>query len=149
VADFYEAHGFAYPGTKHGIYEIGAHHDFVHVLFDFAPTPEGEIDVFAVIAATMDDPRGYMQFVFTLALFQNAAVTRVGGKKVLIARADTLAETGAVDRLADATRRAYLCPVDIMAGIDHFAWAGVPLDVARRALGVVPKALPGPGYLDS
>jgi len=149
VADFYEAHGFAYPGTKHGIYEIGAHHDFVHVLADYAPDPEGEIDVFAFIAGTMEDPRGYMQFVFTLALFQNAAVTRVGGKRVLIARADTLDEPGAVDRLADATRRAFLCPVDIMAGVDHFAWAAVPLDEARVALSLVPKGVPSPTYLDN
>ena len=147
VAEFYRVHGFPFPGEPHGIYEIGAHHDFVHVLADYPPTPEGEIDVFAFIAATMEDPRGYMQFAFTLALFQNATVDRVGGLKVAIARADTLEDPGAVARLADAFRRAVACPVDVMAGVDHFAWAAVPLDEARSRLGVVPRAVAGEGYL--
>jgi hypothetical protein len=149
VAEFYRVNGFPFPGERHGIYEIGAHHDFVHVLADYAPTPEGEIDVFAFIAATMDDPRGFMQFVFTLALFQNAAVDRVGGLEVALARADTLADPGALDRMADAFRRAAACPVDVMAGIDHFAWAPHPLALAREHLGVVPKGEPGPGFLGS
>lgn len=148
VADFYRVHGFPFPGERHGIYEIGAHHDFVHVLCDYGPTPEGEIDVFAFIAATMDDPHGFMQLVFTLALFQSGAVDRVGGLKVRLARADTLADDGALERLADAFHRAAACPVDVMAGIDHFAWAPHPLDLVRQRLGIVPKAVSGPGYLD-
>ena len=88
-----------------------------------------------------------MQFAFTLALFQNATVDRVGGLKVAIARADTLEDPGAVARLADAFRRAVACPVDVMAGVDHFAWAEVPLERARERLGVVPRAVAGEGYL--
>ncbi len=72
VAEFYRVHEFPYPGEHHGIYEVGALHDWVHVLADYATDAEGEIDVFAFIAATMDDPRGFVQFIFTLALFQNA-----------------------------------------------------------------------------
>lgn len=147
VADFYRAHGFPYPGEPHGIYEIGAHHDFIHVLADYPTSPEGEIDVFAFIAGTMDDERGFMQFAFTLALFQNASVDRVGGLKVAIARADTLSDPGAPERLADAFRRAAACQVDVMAGIDHFAWAPYPLDEVRQRFGVVPKAVDGPGFL--
>ena len=51
VADFYERHGFPFPGERHGIYELGARHDWVHVLADYETTPEGELDVFAFIAA--------------------------------------------------------------------------------------------------
>ena len=149
VADFYEAHHFPFPGERHGIYELGAHHDFVHVLADYTTTPEGEIDVFAFIAATMADPKGFTLFAFTLGLFQNATITRVSGSKVAIARADTLDDPGAVDRYADALRRATRCTVDVMGGIDHFALADRPLDDLRAEFNIGPKGVPGPGALDS
>jgi len=47
VYDFYEQHGFTFPGEKGSIREVGAEHDWVHVLADYPPDPEGEIDVFA------------------------------------------------------------------------------------------------------
>jgi hypothetical protein len=148
VARFYDAHGFPFPGEPGGIYEVGALHDWVHVLTDYGTTPEGEIDVFAFIAATMRDQRGFIQFVFTLALFQNASVDTVGGKHIPIARADTLSDPGAVDRLAGAFWRASQCTADVMGGVDHFALAGTPLDELRQRWNVVPKAVPGPGAFD-
>ena len=99
VADFYAAHHFPFPGDRHGISELGAQHDFVHVLAEYDATPEGEIDVFAFIAAAMPDPRGFTQFAMTLGLFQNGAIRHVAGKKVAIARTDTLADAGAVRAL--------------------------------------------------
>ena len=57
TAEFYRIHRFPLPGARRGIGEVGAHHDFVHVLADYPPTPEGEIDVFAFIAMAMPDPR--------------------------------------------------------------------------------------------
>ena len=50
VADFYDRHGFPFPGERFGIYELGARHDWVHVLAGYETTPEGELDVFAFIA---------------------------------------------------------------------------------------------------
>lgn len=148
VARFYDVHGFPFPGEPGGIYEVGALHDWVHVLADYDTAPEGEIDVFAFIAATMTDPRGFIQFVFTLALFQNASVDTVGGKHIPIARADTLADPGAVDRLADALWRASQCTADVMGGVDHFALAGVPLAELRDRWNVTPKGVDGPGAFD-
>lgn len=148
VHEFYEVHGFPFPGTPHGIYEVGAKHDWVHVLCDYGTTPEGEIDVFAFIAVTMDDPKGFVNFLFTLALFQNASVSTVGGKKVLIARADTLDDDGAADRLADSFLRAEECTADVMGQTDVWAFADWPLDELRRAWHVAPKGVPGPGAMD-
>lgn len=147
VHRFYEAHGFAFPGEPHGIYEIGARHDWVHVLCDYGTAPEGEIDVFAFIAATMEDPKGFVQFLFTLALFQNATISTVGGKKVLIARADTLDDDRAAERLADAFARASACTVDVMAH-DPFDFADEALDALRGRWNITPKAVPGPGWQD-
>lgn len=133
VYEFYREHNFPLPGARHGIYEVGAHHDWIHVLCGYPPTPEGEIDVFAFIAATMRDPHGFVLFMVTLGLFQNASIRHVAGKRVKIARADTLSDPGAADRLADAFARAARCNVDVMAGVDHFSMASAPLvDVRAR-----------------
>ncbi len=105
VAEFYHRHGFPYPGERDGISEVGARHDFVHVLAEYPPTPEGEIDVFALIAAAMPDPKGFTQFAMTLGLFQNGAIRHVAGKRIRIARTDTLADPGAPARWADAMRQ--------------------------------------------
>jgi hypothetical protein len=136
VADFYESHGFPFPGERHGISEIGAQHDFVHVLSSYEATPEGEIDVFAFIAAAMPDPRGFTLLVMTLLLFQNAGIRHVAAKKVAIARSDTLSEPGAVGRFAQAIRRGIACTVDPLGGLDHFALADEPLDGLRERFGI-------------
>lgn len=148
VSEFYRVHGFAYPGEHDGIYEVGALHDWVHVLADYGTSPEGEIDVFAFIAETMDDDRGFVQFIFTLALFQNASVDTVGGRKVVIARADTLSDPLATDRLAGALHRASRCTADVMGGVDHFALADRPLEELRREWNIGPKQVESPGALD-
>ena len=148
VADFYRVHGFAFPGEHSGIYEIGALHDWVHVIADYGTDAEGEIDVFAFIAATMSDQRGFLQFIFTLALFQNGSIDTVGGRKVAIARADVLDGPGATDRLADALFRATRCTADVMGGVDHFALADRPIDELREEWQIPPKQFPSPGYLD-
>lgn len=144
VADFYERHGFPFPGEEHGIYEIGARHDFVHVLADYDATPEGELDVFAFIAACMPDEKGLVLLAVTLGLFQNRAIHHVAGKKVRIAREGTLSDDGAAERWADALERGNRCPVDVMGGIDHFALAPMPLEEVRIRLGVAPKGVPDP-----
>ena len=149
VSQFYRVHGFAYPGEHDGIYEVGALHDWVHVLADYGTSPEGEIDVFAFIAETMDDDRGFIQFIFTLALFQNASVDTVGGRKVVIARADTLSDPLATDRLAGALHRASRCTVDVMGGVDHFALADRSLEELRQEWNIAPKQVDSPGALDT
>jgi hypothetical protein len=143
VAEFYHRHGFPYPGERDGISEVGARHDFVHVLAEYPPTPEGEIDVFALIAAAMPDPKGFTQFAMTLGLFQNGAIRHVAGKRIRIARTDTLADPGAPARWADAMRRGAACTADVL-NVDHFAMKALPLDEARERLGIVPKGVPGP-----
>ncbi len=148
TSEFYRIHRFPIPGARRGIGEIGAHHDFVHVLADYAPNPEGEINVFAFIATAMQNPRGFVQLVMTLGLFQNATITHVAGRKVVLARQGTLEEPGACERFADALHRGSVCKVDAL-GIDHFAIAPEPLDVLRDRFGIPAKSDPAaPGALD-
>jgi len=141
VADFYERHDFPFPGERHGIYELGARHDWVHVLADYETTPEGEIDVFAFIAASMGSERGLVLLAFTLGLFQNGSINRVDGKVIGIARVDTLGDAEAVPRFVDAFRRGRACTVDVMGTIDLFAHKDEPLDDVRRRFGVPPKSV--------
>ena len=102
VADFYDRHGFPFPGERYGIYELGARHDWVHVLAGYETTPEGELDVFAFIAASMTDERGLVLLAITLGLFQNGSIQHVAGKRIGNARADTLTDDGAVERFTEA-----------------------------------------------
>jgi hypothetical protein len=99
--------------------------------------------VFALIAAAMPDPHGFTQFAMTLGLFQNGAIRHVAGKRVRIARTDTLSDPGAPARWADAMRRGAACTADVL-NVDHFAMQDLPLDEARERLGLLPKAVPGP-----
>lgn len=138
VADFYARHGFPFPGEPHGIYEIGARHDFVHVLAGYDATPEGELDTFALIAATMPDEQGLTLLAVTLGIFQNGSIRHMSGKRVAMARTDTLADPGALRRWVEAFRRGSECRVDLMGGIDHFAMAPLPLDEACRQVGLPP-----------
>ncbi len=148
TAEFYRVHHFPLPGARRGIGEVGAHHDFVHVLADYPPTPEGEIDVFAFIAMAMPDPRGFVQLVMTLGLFQNATISHVAGKRVAIACAGTLEEPGAAARFGTALQRGAVCRVDALC-MDHFAIAPEPLDVLRERFAISPRTdTSQPGALD-
>ena len=139
VASFYERHGFPFPGERHGIYELGARHDWVHVLADYETTPEGELDVFAFIAAAMDDHRGIVLLAVTLGLFQNGSIKHVEMKRIGNAREDTLSDPGAIERWANAFRRGAQCPVDVMGTVDLFAHKDVPLVEARERFGIAAK----------
>ena len=137
VAEFYDRHHFPFPGESHGIEEIGAHHDWVHVLAGYDATPEGELDVFAFIAAASDDPHCFSQLAITMALFQNGATTTAHGRQIAIARTDTLTDPGAADRFALAMRRGVACNVDAM-GLDHFEYRDETLDGVRHRFNVPP-----------
>ena len=149
VAEFYRVHHFPVPGARRGIGEIGAQHDFVHVLANYPPDPDGEINVFAFSAAAMDDPKGFVQMVMTLGLFQNSTITRVAGKQVAIARSGTMEEPGAAARFGDALHRGTVCKVDAL-GMDHFAIAVEPLAALRDRFGISPREdTSRPGALDA
>ena len=141
VADFYDRHGFPFPGERFGIYELGARHDWVHVLADYETTPEGELDVFAFIAASMPDERGLVLLACTLGLFQNGSIRHVAGKRIKNARSDTLTDDGAVARWVEAFRRGNLCTTDVMGSVKLFEHKDEPLDDVRARFGVVsPRA---------
>lgn len=138
VHEFYVTNGFPFPGERHGIYEVGAKHDWVHVLTDYGTTAEGEIDVFAFIAAAMPDPQGFVLLVVTLGIFQNGTVRHMFGRRLPMGGVGAMEAQGAPQRFADAVRRGSLCGVDVLGGVDHFALADQPLAAVRERFNVVP-----------
>jgi hypothetical protein len=138
VADFYDRHSFPFPGERFGIYELGARHGWVHVLAGYETRPEGELDVFAFIAASMTDERGLLLLAITLGIFQNGSIHHVAAKRVKIARTDTLSDDGAVGRWVEAFRRGDRCDTDVMGKVDMFAHKDEALDDVRERFGVVP-----------
>ena len=137
VYDFYISHGFPFPGERHGIYEVGARHDWVHVLTDYGSDAEGELAVFAFIAATMPGESGLALLAVTLGIFQNDALKKVRGKTIRNAKFDTLSTDGAVDRWAVAFWRGTQCNTDIMGEVDLFAMKDVSIEDARRKFNVI------------
>lgn len=140
VAVFYDRHGFPFPGERFGIYELGARHDWIHVLAGYETSPEGELDVFAFIAASMQDERGLVLLAITLGLFQNGSIHHVAAKRIKNARSETLGDDGAVARWVEAFRRGNLCTTDVMGSVRLFEHKDEPLDEARKHFGVVPRA---------
>ena len=136
VHDFYTEHGFPFPGERHGIYELGARHDWVHVLTGYGTDAEGELDVFAFIAATMPGDQGLALLGITLGLFQNGAIHHVGGRRIDNAAVDTINDVTVVDRWARAFWHGTQCTVDIMNDVDLFAWADTDLAEVRRQFSV-------------
>jgi hypothetical protein len=142
VYDFYLANGFAFPGEHGAIRVVGAEHDWVHVLADYDTSPEGEIDVFSLIAASMRDEEGLAMLIATLGMFQTGIIHHIAGEEIANATSGTLGKPGAPERIADAFRRGRATGRDVLGGLDHFEWADVPLDEARRKLKLLPKVAP-------
>ena len=96
VADFYDRHGFPFPGERYGIYELGgrATTGCTIALAGYETTPEGELDVFAFIV--VHGRRAWaVLLAITLGLFQNGSIHHVAGKEIKIAVPPTRSPTPA------------------------------------------------------
>ena len=131
VDNFYEDRGFPRPGEAHGIYELGARHDWIHVLADYDTDPIGELEVFGLISAGMAEPRGFTMLAVTLGIYQTGTITHMHGKRVMTATSDALDAPDAAERFARAMVRGANCPIDMMDDVDFFAMADRPLDQVR------------------
>jgi len=141
VARFYDARGFAFPGSPGSAPPLLAQHDWVHVLADYGSTVEAEIEVFAFIARGNDDPRAFSLLAQVISLFETGyAATGMG---LFQYDRGHLSHEGMAVRLADAMRRGALSAatnggIDLLAH-DWFALAELPLADARAELGVPDK----------
>jgi hypothetical protein len=143
VYDFYDARGFAFPGSPDSAPPLLAQHDWVHVLTDYGSTVESEIEVFSFIATANEDPRAFSLQAMVLSLFESGNLATGAG--LFEADAGHLSANGdaMAVRMGDAMRRGFLCGTRAgggdLLGVDWFAVADEPLEDLRRRYQIVPK----------
>jgi len=143
VFEFYDARGFAFPGSSGSAPPLLAQHDGVHVLVDYGSTVESEIEVFSFIATANEDPRAFSLQAMVLSLFETGNLATGAG----LFEADTGHLSAAGDamaiRMGDAMRRGFLCGTrsggNDLLGIDWFTHADESLEDVRRRYHIVPK----------
>lgn len=137
VWDFYQMRGFSVPGTPGAVDALLAQHDWVHCMADYGTSATGEIEVFTFVASAIPDQKGFSYAVVILGLFETGYVPMVPG----VATADPghLSKPGGPERLVDAVQRGMRLDLDVMGGVDWFAYADRPIDDVRHELGFIPK----------
>ncbi len=142
VWEFYKKRGFLFPGTLGGVNKALAHHDWLHVLSETDSDGLGEIEVFAFAAATSISPASTMLFLGHLSIFQAGFLVHVI-KGVQYAGHDLETPEGP-KRVADAIRRGKACNIDLMVGLDPFAYADRPITELRQLWNVIDRAADNP-----
>ncbi|MDJ0767672.1 MAG: hypothetical protein QNJ12_02720 [Ilumatobacter sp.] len=144
VHDFYQARGFAFPGTPGSAPPLLAQHDWVHVLADYGTKVEAELEVFAFIARANDDPRGFSLLAMVISLFETGYLAEGAG--LFEAFPGQLSQAGMTTRIGDAMRRGALShglhgepDVDFMA-VDWFELADQRVDELRARFNLTRKA---------
>jgi hypothetical protein len=137
--DFYELERWPLPGARGAVPQATSEHDWVHVLSGYPPTPLGEIQVAAFMAANAPDDVAFSILFFAMGVYETGAVSIPLGPS----HVGTLGSTpDGPAQMADALRRGAACTVDSLL-MDHWAHAERPLVEVREELGVGPKHLPG------
>jgi hypothetical protein len=142
VVKFYDARGFVFPGRPGSAPPLLAQHDWVHVLADYGSTVECEIEVFAFLSRSNDDPRGFSLLAMVISLFETGYMA--SGAGLFQYDPGHLSHRGMATRLADALRRGALCGwhgggQDLLER-DWFADAARPIADVRAELAIVPKS---------
>jgi hypothetical protein len=137
--DFYELERWPLPGAEGAVPQATSEHDWVHVLSGYPPTPLGEIQVTAFMAANAPDDVAFSLLFLAMGVYETGAISIPLGPS----HVGTLGTTpDGPAQLADALRRGAACTVDSLL-MDHWANAGRPLAEVREEFGVGPKHLSG------
>jgi hypothetical protein len=138
VFDFYRARGFIFPGLVGSAPPLLAQHDWVHVLADYGTRVESELEVFALIARAIPDPRGFSLLAMVVGLFETGYI-RAGAGLFQYDRGHLSADDRMPVRVGDAMYRGARCGRDLLA-VDWFAHANQPIDEMRREFNIVEKS---------
>ncbi len=137
--DFYQLEHWPLPGAKGAVPQATSEHDWVHVLSGYPPTPLGEIQVTAFMAANAPDDVAFSLLFLAMGVYETGAISIPLGP-THVGTLGSVPDGGA--QLADALRRGAACTVDSLL-MDHWAQAERPLVEVREEYGVGPKHLPG------
>jgi hypothetical protein len=139
VFNFYRARGFAFPGALGSAPPYLAQHDWVHVLGNYGTKVESELEVFALIARAIPDPRGFSLLAMVVSLFETGYMI-AGAGLFEYDRGHLSHDDGMAVRVGDAMYRGARCGRDLLA-VDWFAFADWPLDDVRREFDIVEKSV--------
>jgi hypothetical protein len=141
----YHDHGFRFPGEPGGFPESGVYHDVSHVLAGYNTTPEGETLVGAFMAGYRErrPDHGFFTLLFVVSIFSTG---------VDVTPINVGARTGVVGNVApqffDAIERGAAVATDLSDDWDYWPYLELPLEEARRKLGIRPKKDGGGGAWD-
>ena len=151
IWEFYQARGFAFPGTAGSAPPALAQHDWVHVLADYGTMVESELEVFGLISRASDDPRAFSLMVQVLGLFEAGYLqSGMGLFEMDLGHVSADEEQMAV-RLGDAFKRGAHAAwahnlaegtdtgIDFLA-VDWFEHAAKPLEQVRAEFHLVDRA---------
>jgi hypothetical protein len=138
--EFYRAEGWPLPGERGAVPQATSEHDWVHVLSGYPPTPLGEIQVTAFMAANLRADLAFSILFWGMGIYETGAI-RIPLGPSHVGTLASAPDGGA--QFADAVRRGAACRADSLL-MDHWAHAERPLAEVREELGVGPKHLPGP-----
>lgn len=133
---FYRANGFSLPGERKGFPEAGLYHDLCHVLGGYGTDPEGEVQV-AAFTAGFKRTRPFYVVLFAVLIFSTGVNMRPSNEDFVTT--GVLGKPGMAERLFAAVERGAQVNQDLSDKWDYWAYAGLPLDEARRRLNIVPK----------
>jgi hypothetical protein len=136
--EFYQARGFQFPGQPGAANAAVAHHDWIHLLSDYATTPLGEIEVVSFQTSCTRTPGALLGLVGALALFESGAMA--AGLLTRSYPGEGLSKPGGVERMAEAIARGRACNTDLLLDVDFFPIAHEPLEELRIRFGIPPKS---------
>ncbi len=132
--EFYVRHGYEWPVENPSM----VWHDLSHVLAGYAPVPEAEIALQAMMAAATGGRLHYSGLLASLLLYEVGMLSFNG----LEPKKSALARPGAADLLGEGIARGLRCGKDF-GTLDLFALADRDLAEVRDELGIeVPTAGP-------
>jgi hypothetical protein len=133
---FYRCNGFSLPGERKGFPEAGLYHDLCHVLGGYSTEPEGEVEV-AAFTAGFKRTRPFYVVLFAVLIFSAGVNVRPSAED--FTTLGVLGKPGMTERMFAAIERGVQVNLDLSDKWDYWAYAGLPLEEARRRLNILPK----------
>ena len=134
---FYRRNGFSLPGERKGFPEAGLYHDLCHVLGGYGTEPEGEVEV-AAFTAGFKRTRPFYVVLFAVLIFSAGVNVRPSAED--FTTLGVLGKPGMTERMFAAIERGAQVNLDLSDKWDYWAYAGLPLEEARRRrLNILPK----------
>jgi hypothetical protein len=132
---YYADNGFHFPGEAGG-FPVGAlFHDFGHVLAGYDASPEGELQIAAFQAGYRKSDDAFFTILFAVLIHTAGVnVSPIPMPKV----PGRIGEGDLAERMLHALQRGNEVNTDLADGWDFWPWVEVPLEEARRRLGVPP-----------